>query len=224
MGRPFGWSGKMTLFLDTETTGLRPSRGDRIVEVAIVDDRGKVLLNSLVDPERPIPSEASDIHGISTAMVRGKPTLRAVMPLVREIVSGHSLVIYNAAFDVRFFPGRLAEARNIECAMLRFTDATGGGRWRKLSFAASHVGHVWGGAAHRALADAEACRSVWRWLEGGCAEASEMPRDEQDPKATPSTALALVMCPYCGQRHRAPAFRLLDVTCHSCRRVFRCQT
>lgn len=202
----------MTLFLDTETTGLRSSRGDRIVEVAIVENCGKVLLNSLIDPQRAIPAEASAIHGITTRMVQGKPTLRAIMPVIRELISGRPLVIYNAAFDIRFFPGRLSEAHSIQCAMLRFTAAMGGGRWWKLSSAASHVGHAWSGAAHRALADAEACRTVWQWLEG------------RPPREPGQSATVLVACPFCGQRHRAPAFRHIDVTCHTCQRIFRCRT
>lgn len=154
----------MAIYLDTETTGFSPKQGAGIVEVAIVDEGGAVLIDTLVDPGHPIPWAASNIHGISDAMVRGKPTLAQLMPEIRRIVTGQQVVIYNASFDAPFFPGGLRESQRVDCAMRRFADATGGGTWKKLDVAARQVRHVWGGKAHRALADALACRSVWQWL------------------------------------------------------------
>lgn len=154
----------MALFLDTETTGLNPGVGDTIVEVAIVDALGRTLIETLVNPRLPIPSQASMVHGIWDEMVRTKPTLQQVLPRIREIISGEQVVIYNAKFDTPFFPDRLRQAKTISCAMRRFAD-TLGGPWRKLEVAARHVGHRWTGDAHRALADALACRTVWLWLE-----------------------------------------------------------
>ena len=156
----------MALYLDTETTGLSPRDGAMIVEVAIVDDRGVALIDTLVDPLKPIPRQASNVHGITDAMVRGKPTLAQLMPTIRRIVAAQQVVIYNATFDAPFFPGKLREAAQIDCAMRQFAEVAGGGTWRKLDFAAAHVGHVWSGNAHRALADALACKSVWTWLQG----------------------------------------------------------
>lgn len=154
----------MTLYLDTETTGLAPQNGDAIVEVSIVDSRGKVLLDTLVNPRRSIPWQASKIHGISDSMVREMPTLADLMPDILRIVSGQQIVIYNATFDAPFFPGGLREARRIDCAMRRFSEVTKATGWKKLDFAATHVGHVWTGKAHRALADTLACKSVWEWI------------------------------------------------------------
>ena len=59
------------LIVDTETTGL----GDdaEIVEIAVVDSQGSIVFDSLVKPSRPIPREASDIHGITNAAVAGAP-------------------------------------------------------------------------------------------------------------------------------------------------------
>ena len=64
-----------TLYLDTETTGLSPSRGDRIVELAVVDDAGCPVINTLVNPERDIPWDAVRIHGITDEMVAQAPTM-----------------------------------------------------------------------------------------------------------------------------------------------------
>ncbi len=155
----------MALFLDTETTGFSPGAGDTIVEVAIVDGLGLPIIDTLVDPRRPIPWRATDVHGITDDMVRGKPTLDKLLPQIREIIAGEEVVIYNAAFDKPFFPDRLRQASKVSCAMVRFAD-TLGGRWRKLEVAAQHVDHRWTGDAHRALADALACRTVWQWLDG----------------------------------------------------------
>ena len=153
----------MAIYLDTETTGLSPNRGASIVEIAIVDDRGRVLIDTLVDPQQPIPWPAQRIHGISDDMVTGMPTLKALMPEIIKIVKNEEIVIYNATFDAPFFPGNLKQARAVSCAMRQFS-AHLGGPWRKLDEASRHVGHKWTGEAHRALADAQACRSVWHWL------------------------------------------------------------
>lgn len=161
----------MTIFLDTETTGLSSASGDEIVEIAIVDAAGRVLIDTLVDPRRPIPWGASSVHGITDEMVRGKPTLKKIMPRIEQIVSKQQVVIYNSSFDIQFFPSRLNSSHSVECAMRRFATVTGGS-WRRLDVAAKQVGHRWTGQAHRALADALACRSVWLWLERQVGQAS----------------------------------------------------
>lgn len=154
----------MTIFLDTETTGFSPLRGDRIVEIGIVDANGRTLLETLVNPQRPIPWQARNVHGISDEMVRGMPTIEDVMPQVLAVITNQQVVIYNSSFDTPFFPGMLREAAEVSCAMRRFAQARGCG-WTKLGVAASMAGHCWTGEAHRALADALACRSVWNWLD-----------------------------------------------------------
>lgn len=153
----------MPIYLDTETTGLNPRKGDAIVEIAIVDEDGRTLINTLVNPGRPIPWYATKVHGISDSMVRFYPSLNELMPRITEIVKEQELVIYNAAFDIKFFPGELQEASHVHCAMRHFTQVIDGQSWRKLDYAAICAGHVWTGNPHRALADALACRSVWHW-------------------------------------------------------------
>ena len=83
----------MAIYLDTETTGFSPNQGAGIVEVAIVDERGVTLIDTLVDPDHPIPWAVSNIHGISDAMVRGMPILANLMPEIRRIVAGQRVVI-----------------------------------------------------------------------------------------------------------------------------------
>ena len=159
------------LFIDTETTGLSRSGGDDLVEVSVVDDDGIVLLSTLVNPRRKIPASATDIHGITDAMVASAPGADEVRKLVADIVRDHDVVIYNADFDSQFL--ELSGARSVACCMLRYAehagdwnDYFGNWRWHKLSVAASKTGFTWpDSGAHRAEADALACRHVWRWLE-----------------------------------------------------------
>lgn len=158
-----------TYFLDTETTGLNPPE-DKLVEIAIIDEAGNSVLNTLIDPGRPI-GFATSIHSISDDMVSGAPSLETVWPRVQGLLSGQHVVICNAAFDRAFFPDQLGCAAQVSCAMLQFARIYGersprynSYRWQKLTHAAAHIGYRWEGQAHRALADAKAARAVWRWM------------------------------------------------------------
>lgn len=169
----------MTIYLDTETTGLHVANGAALVEVAVVDADGAVLLHTLVNPGCPIPAAATNIHGITDAMVVDAPPAAEVIARVLDLARGQRVVIYNAAFDLQFFPGLGEVAASVECCMERYakwrgiwSDYFGGYRWHKLVDAAEDAGHDWEGRdAHRALADALACRTVWLWLDRKDAEA-----------------------------------------------------
>jgi DNA polymerase III epsilon subunit-like protein len=192
-----------------------------------VSDDGRTLLDTLINPGRSIPWQASQIHGITHEMVRGKPSLSELMPRILNIVRGEVVVIYNAKFDVPFFPDRLSQASSIECAMIEFAKSLGGGRSRKLDFAAQHVGHRWTGAAHRALADAQACRSVWQWVDRGRGrgQASGPNRTTDSGNSNASSAnSAIVRCPGCKQNLRVPAGQHIDVKCPVCKSPFRVRT
>jgi DNA polymerase III epsilon subunit-like protein len=212
----------VTIYLDTETTGLSPAAGDAVVEIAIVDSSGRAVLNTLVDPGRAIPWQATNVHGITNDMVRGRPTLGQLMPQIRQIISHETVVIYNSSFDTPFFPGRLEEALSIECAMRRFTNETGGGRWKKLEVAAQKAGHRWTGNAHRALADALACRSVWDWLERS--KRSDSIKSNYFDRTASTGETNTLRCANCLRLLRVPSGKLLDITCPTCRRTFRQQT
>ncbi len=162
-----------TVYLDTETTGLYPSDGAEIIEVAICDDDGNALVNSFVKPtQRTEWPDAQAINGISPAMVADAPLLADLLPAIRAAVAGKRVVIYNAGFDVKFFPADLFDGCDIKCCMLRYAEHAGDWndsrrdwRWHKLTSAAYDVGHAWTGDAHRALGDTLATRSVWRWMQ-----------------------------------------------------------
>jgi DNA polymerase-3 subunit epsilon len=99
--------------LDTETTGLRPDAGDRVVSLAVVLlDRGRVraqeALDVLVDPGRPIPIASQRFHGITDAMVAGAPRIDEVLPMLGRFVANAPLAGHEIAFDLEFLD---AEAR-----------------------------------------------------------------------------------------------------------------
>jgi DNA polymerase III epsilon subunit family exonuclease len=92
---------------DTETTGLLPEAGDRVISLAAVRVRGGQVrrgeaFDALVQPERPIPSESVKFHGITDAMVDGAPTIDLVLPAFLRFAGEAVLVGHEASFDLRF--------------------------------------------------------------------------------------------------------------------------
>jgi DNA polymerase III epsilon subunit len=93
--------------LDTETTGLRPEAGDRVVSVAGIRVRGgqvrrHEVFHTLVDPKRSVPPESVAIHGITDAMLVGAPAIETVLPAFLEFAGPAVLVAHEASFDLRF--------------------------------------------------------------------------------------------------------------------------
>ncbi len=92
---------------DTETTGLNPSQGDEIIQIGATRILNGKLLRSesfeqLVDPQRPLAPESAKIHGITTEMLRGQPTIDKVLPAFHAFAADTVLIAHNAAFDMRF--------------------------------------------------------------------------------------------------------------------------
>src|SRR6185503_13285431 len=100
---------------DTETTGVEPSAGDKIISIGAVRIvNGRLLKNEtyerLVNPMRSVPRESFRIHGISALALQGQPKLREVLPEFHRFCEDTVLVGHNAAFDMRFL--ELAEAES----------------------------------------------------------------------------------------------------------------
>ena len=95
-----------TIF-DTETTGLSPQGGDKIIEIAAVQMRGGEILTgktfeSFVNPKRTIPFESTQVNKITDSMVADAPHIETVLPEFLDFVGESILVAHNAEFDMGF--------------------------------------------------------------------------------------------------------------------------
>lgn len=121
------------IIIDTETTGL--GRDAEICELSAIDGRGNVLIDTLIKPSKPIPADATAIHGITNEMVADAPTWNEVEHMILALLINRHALIYNA--DYR---GEWCDRRQKN-------------RWHKLTDAAAHERVAVEGKAHRALAD-----------------------------------------------------------------------
>lgn len=153
--------------IDFETTGIDPEK-DEILQVAVIDGKGQVLLNELCRPERTGDwAAAQRVNGIAPAMVADKPAFSHFAPRVRELLAGaRRVVAYNAAFEQGFL-----RAAGIDPAAFRWADPMEqfarafGGQKRKLATAAGLFGIEF--SAHDALEDVRATLALHRALEQG---------------------------------------------------------
>jgi len=100
------------IFLDTETTGLSPALGHRIIEVAAVEMVNRRLTGNhfhcYLNPEREIDAGAQQVHGISIEFLQDKPRFADVAQEFLDFVQGGELIIHNAPFDVGFLNHELS--------------------------------------------------------------------------------------------------------------------
>jgi DNA polymerase-3 subunit epsilon len=111
------------IFLDTETTGLSPESGDRIIEIGCVEMLNRRLsgrnLHFYVNPERPNSEDAVKVHGLSDEFLADKPLFAAVADEFLEYVAGAEIIIHNAAFDIGFLNEELKRLGAAELHRLR---------------------------------------------------------------------------------------------------------
>lgn len=100
------------VILDTETTGLNPRDGHRIVEIGALEMVNKVLTGNkfhfYINPERSMPEEAYRIHGISEEFLKDKPLFKNIVEEFLEFIKDRKLVIHNAPFDIKFLNHELS--------------------------------------------------------------------------------------------------------------------
>lgn len=166
------------IVLDTETTGLDPAQGHRIVEIGCVE-----LLNAIptgqtfhvyIHPDRDMPEEAFRVHGISLEFLSGKPFFAEIGAAFLEFVGEAKLVAHNAEFDVRFLNAELARLDLAPIAAERVIDTLALAR-RKFPGASNSLDALcarFGVDAsrrtkHGALLDAEILAEVYAELCGG---------------------------------------------------------
>ena len=99
------------IVLDTETTGLDPNQGDRIVEIGAVElwnhiPTGKTY-HQYINPERNMPNEAFQVHGLGDDFLRDKPVFSNIAADFVEFIADSKLVIHHASFDMRFLNAEL---------------------------------------------------------------------------------------------------------------------
>jgi len=98
--------------IDTETTGLDPQDGHRIVEIACLELIHHVptgrKLHRYVNPERDVPADALAVHGLDAEFLAGHPPFAGIAEEVTEFIAGDCLVIHNAEFDLAFLNAELA--------------------------------------------------------------------------------------------------------------------
>lgn len=173
------------VIVDTETTGL--DEHAEIIEIAIINRAGEVLLNSLVKPSRPIPAETTAIHGITDDDVRDAPTWHDVQSRVAHIVTDSLFLAWNAQFDMRllvqtgqphrkFFPDLVAlDCLPYACRCIMelyayqfgdWSELRGSYNYKKLGDAARAYGILPHGAVHRALTDARMALGVLTMIGG----------------------------------------------------------
>ena len=100
------------IVLDTETTGFEPEQGDRIVEIGAVElfnhvPTGKTY-HQYINPERSMPQEAFEVHGLGDDFLRDKPVFADVAQAFVDFIGDAQLVIHNAAFDMKFLNAELS--------------------------------------------------------------------------------------------------------------------
>ncbi|MDF1873404.1 DNA polymerase III subunit epsilon [Vannielia sp.] len=99
------------IVMDTETTGLDPYDGHRVVEIGGIELEGHVptgrTYHQYINPQRDMPKEAFDVHGISAEFLADKPLFAAIAQEFLDFIGDSKLVIHNASFDMKFLNAEL---------------------------------------------------------------------------------------------------------------------
>jgi DNA polymerase-3 subunit epsilon len=164
--------------LDTETTGLDPAAGHRVVEIACLELFNGVptgdRFQRYVNPERDMPEEAFKVHGLSSDFLAGHPVFADIVEDLLAFISSAPLVIHNAEFDLRFINAELARlgrsaldsGRSIDTLALarrRFPGAQASLDALCRRFEIDNSGRT----LHGALLDCELLAEVYLELNGG---------------------------------------------------------
>ncbi|WP_069298474.1 DNA polymerase III subunit epsilon [Neptunicoccus sediminis] len=165
------------IVMDTETTGLDPKSGDRIVEIGGVElwnhlPTGKTY-HQYINPERDMPQEAFDVHGLSIDFLRDKPVFAKIAQEFLDFVGDAKLVIHNAAFDMKFLNAELGWLNmpqlpysqaidTLDIARRKFPGAQ-----NSLDALCRRFGITTERALHGALLDSEILAEVYLELIGG---------------------------------------------------------
>ena len=178
--------------LDTETTGLDPASGDRIVEIGCVElinhmPSGKTY-HQYVNPQRDVPEGAFRVHGLSEAFLSEYPSFVEIAEQFIEFIGDAQLVIHNASFDMGFINNELDRISQERLAMSRSIDTLQMARAKFPGAQASldalcrrfEVDNS-SREKHGALLDAELLSEVYLQLIGGRQPDFELARENREP-------------------------------------------
>lgn len=166
------------IVLDTETTGLNPLGGDRVVEIGAVELMNHVstgrIFHVYINPQRPMNPEAEAVHGLSDAFLADKPVFAAINADFEAFVGDARLVIHNAPFDMGFLNAERGRLGKPAWPMSRALDTVAIAR-RRFPGAQANLDALCrrfgvdnsGREKHGALLDAELLAEVYLELIGG---------------------------------------------------------
>ena len=169
------------IILDTETTGLEPEKGHRVIEVGCLEMINRRITGSTfhryINPQREIERDAEDVHGITNAFLLDKPQFRDIVDELIAYIDGSELIIHNAPFDVNFlnhefrWAGKRYQPVESYCTVfdtLTFARRKHPGQRNSLDALCSryHVDNS-NRDLHGALLDAELLAQVYLLLTGG---------------------------------------------------------
>ncbi|MBO9621931.1 MAG: DNA polymerase III subunit epsilon [Sphingomonas sp.] len=166
------------IVFDTETTGLSFPGGDRLVEIGCVELHNRVMtgrtFHAYINPERPVPVEAFNVHGLSDRFLADKPRFDEVVEDLLEFIGDCPLVAHNATFDFGFLNGELGRCARPLVDMGRMVDTLAIARVRhpgaKHTLDALCVRYgidLSARTLHGALLDAQLLAQVYVELTGG---------------------------------------------------------
>jgi DNA polymerase-3 subunit epsilon len=115
------------IVLDTETTGLDPLKGDRVIEIAAIElanlmPTGRTF-HTLLDPERDVPEESTRVHGFTAEMLRGKPKFAEQAEEFLRFLGDAPIIAHNAPFDFGFLDAELLRAKRDRLDRARMIDS-----------------------------------------------------------------------------------------------------
>ena len=166
------------IVLDTETTGLDPASGHRVVEIGAVEIVNKVAtgrrFHTYLNPQRDMPDDAFHVHGLSEDFLADKPLFHTVVGEFLAFVEDAPLVIHNAEFDIRFLDHELTSAGHPPLGFSRAIDTLAIARRKHVgasnsldSLCARYGISTTHRVLHGALLDAQLLADVYLELSGG---------------------------------------------------------
>lgn len=206
------------IILDTETTGLDPAKGDRLVEIGCIETLNQIPtgieFHRYINPQRDMPEGAFKVHGLSAEFLSDKPLFATVAEEFLAFIGEARLVIHNAEFDMRFINAELARAGRAAIGNERVIDTLAIAR-RKFPGSPASLDALAdrfqvdrsGRGKHGALIDSLILAEVYLELSGGRQAALALtsapaPRPRKAGEAAPLSAKPLALPPRLSEAER----------------------